>query len=514
MIRSKLFGTLAVASAAALAAASPVRAETPAVQGASNVITLTKDTTSPTQVSVGAYYTQVQIAMDRFKLPDDDDGQRHLGKAILSALNLNNKVRSLTIYVTLSEDGKPFPEIPLITYSFDESKRLTNIDVVDSYVSPRWQLGAAKAISVALSYKYSKQTTYSPTTITNNIKQLIPSEAIVSALGTPFVQSVANFAASVFAAAGTETVNARYQGDLLPYAGAVGARALDYGLALPDGTPLGSIKASLVVSPSLLRPAILTSQASAADLVRRANEDVADLSLNVAGAEKNLLQEAEGLPSYGTMAKGPTPANVKDYCTTANKTLAKYGLTTLDRTTLVYRSMQDAGFEPGKYHPTANTWGADCFSPIDRTALAVAISANFDPPAAPKPAAPVIRAEDRWSPEIKGALGCWVTGKTGPDCGNSARATLEKAFADKVKIGLFQLLPNADDLVPVDRMWDKYSLLDALSGKAEDFSCYKAGLILKKGDVAYVVGVDKTNDLISGIQIQKASDEVARCLKS
>ena len=515
MTKPNFHCALATALLTAFAVAPPTLAQS-LPQGANSVIRLNSDIDSNTQVQVGAYYTQVQIRANGFKIPSDDNGRKMLGKAILAAFGLGSKVKSLTISAIISQGGQNLPEIPIITYSFDGNRKITSYEVVNSYISPRWQLGATDVISMTLNYKYSEQTSYSPTTITTNVQKLIPSEAITSALGAPFIQGVAELTASVFEIAGSRSVTARSLDNLLPYSGTVGARALNYTLALPDGTSLGAINATLAVSPSLLRPAILATAATTDDLRRKDGEDVASLALHVGGAKKKLLQEIEGLPAYTALAKSPSNITVREYCTKARDTLSEYSVTAMDRTTLIYRSMQNAGLRSDIYHPDANTWGTVCFSDIDQDVLKKAINANFTPPPPPKP--PIVAAEDRWPKTVKSAMGCWVTNKNGDWCTKNApeaRTTLDKAFASKVNIGLLELFPEADQAaIPVGRAWDKYSLIAALSAKADEFSCFEAGLILTKGGIPYVVGVELKDDLISTIQIQKATEEAARCLKS
>ena len=482
-------------------------------QGATNVVKLTPDMTQ-THVRVGAYYTQVLLTLDGFGIPGDDDGKKHLGKALLSALGLGDKTRSLTISAVLSRGGQSLPEIPLATYTFDGKRRITDFGLVNSYVSPRWQLGASDVISVTLNYKYSEQATYDPSAITDNVKQLIPSDAIVSALGGPFITSVAKLTATVFSIAGTRTDTARNAADLLPYPGVVGARTLTYDLALPDGTALGRIKASLVVAPSLIRPAIAATAAVPTDLARQDGEDASSIALNLGSSTKNLLQDVEGLPTYATMSKGPSAAAVHDYCIKANGELSGYGITPFDRTLVVYRSLTDAGFDKDKFNAADNTWRTDCFSADDQAVLTAAIGLTFTPVQPPQ-VAQTVDLKNNWPSSLKDAMGCWVTGQTGGWCQKnapSAEATLVKAFSDQVAIGVIEL-PGIDQTVlPVGRVWDKLSLISALHGKANTFACYQKGLILTKDGTPYNLGVELKDGLISTVQILKASSEAAQCL--
>ena len=480
-------------------------------QGATNVITLTPDKTQ-TSILVGDYYSQVLVNIESFTMPSDDNGQKQLGKAILSAFGLGDKTRSLTISAVLSRSGTRLPEIPLITYTFDGKKRLTNYQVVNSYLSPRWQLDTSNPISFSLVYKYSEQATYNPTEITDNVKRLIPSDAIVSTLGTPFLQGIAGLTASIFQSASTRTVNVSNQDDLLPFSGPVGARALAFAIALPNGQKLGTIKASLVVSPSLIRPVTFAVKARPDDLKRIPGENVSAIQVDVGGVKKNLLQDIEGLPSFIAMAKAPAPVTVRDYCGKAGDALGAYGLTTMDRLTLVYRSLLDAGFDPAKYHATANSWRSDCFLGEDKTALTYTAGISFDPAAAPPPA--VVVTEDKWKEPLKDAAGCWITNKSGEWCTKNAptaRTTLDKAFADQVRIGVIDL-PGVDLTgMPIGRVWDKASLLTALNGKADFFRCYNLGFILIKNEIPYNMGVELTGGLISSVQILSAAVEAKNC---
>lgn len=481
-------------------------------QGATNTVVLTPDFT-PSSVRVGDYYSQVRLRIDSLTLPNDDKGQKQLGQAILAAFGLGDKIKSLSISAVLTRNGQALPEVPLVTYSFDGKKRLTNVEIINSYVSPRWSLGASDPISVTLNYKYSEQATYNPTSISDNVGKLIPSDAIVSTLSAPFVQGVAGLAASIFQTAGTRTVNVRNRDDLLPYSGAVGARALEYKLSLPNGQKLGSVSAVLVVSPTLLRTAILAPNASPADLKRGESESVTGLALDLAGAKRNLLQEVEGLAQFAAMAREPSSASIRTYCIKANAILAGYDLTRMDRTTVIYQSLLDAGFDPARFNPAANTWLGDCFAdPVDRLALTNALDVSFTPPAAP-PVPP--SSPDKWPKVMKDAMGCWISGHSGPYCQQqapNAPLILSKSMTDQVRIGVIELAGIDQTAIPVGRMWDKAMLIEALKGKAEGFSCYQLGLVLTNAGQPYILSVQLRDNLIAGLDIQRAGPEAAQCL--
>ena len=479
-----------------------------AAQGATNVVSVQLDKT-PHAVSVGDYYSQVLFEVGDFDLPIDDNGRKQLGSALLAAFGLGDKTRSLTITATLSQKGQVLPGMPLITYEFNGKKRLTNFKRASSYLSPRWQLGASDPIAVSLQYRYSEAVVYNPEEITKQVQELIPSAAIVSTLGKPFVASIASLTSSIFENSGSRAVNVTVSDDLLlPYAGPVGSRAITYTVKVPNGRPLGTIKATLLVTPSLVRPLTKVDQAKTTDL-ERGNDDVTALALDVAGSRRLLLTEIKGVPLYAALVRDQTPKAVRDYCAQALPALSNYDLTRLDRTTLVYQSLVDAGFRPGVYHPTANGWLADCFTTqADMSALKVAVKIDFMPPTKPGDAGD-------WPLALKVAMGCWITNQSGSYCRQNApdpRTILSPGMADEIDIGVTELPFFSADALPPGRRLPKTDLLTFLNGSAESFSCYAKGLVIAKAGQSYVLGVTVRDDQIRSLQVLRASSQEASCL--
>ena len=481
-------------------------------QGATDVIKVTPDITSTsTAIQAGDYYSQVRVELGNFAMPSDDNGKKRFNQAILSALNLNNKARSLTIFAVLSNENTTLPEIPLVTYSYDSNKRVTDHRIDQSYQSPLWQLGANERISVAIVYRYSEQANYDPNAIHTSVRKLIPESALVSTMSAPFFQGLTGLTTSILQKANSRSVTVSRQDYLVPYSNVKGPRALTFSLALPNGQKLGMVKASLRASPSILRPTILAVDTNPDNLKRWPNEKVEKIALNIGGVEKNLLREIKGISAFLAMSKNPSATTVRNYCERANETLSDYGLTRLDQMTLIYRSLLDAGFSPDKYHETANEWRADCFPKEDRSALTTAIGVTFV--AALPPADPIV--PDKWDNDLKNAVGCWTSTQLEQWCSeNAPKASemVEKAFADQVKIGVIDL-PGVDLTgMPHGRIWDKASLLTALNGKADSFRCNNPDPILMKNDIPYTLSVELTKKRISSIQILSAPDAAKNCL--
>jgi hypothetical protein len=503
-------GLLVVAVAGASFTCAGTDAATPSL-GATGVVKLT-GSDAGTLVSPGYYYTQVDVRTNDFSMPSDDNGRKDFGKSLLSAFGLGNKTKSLTISIKLSEGGQDLPEIPLVTYSFNGKGTVTNYSTVDEYLSPRWQLQAADTISATLDYKYSEQSFYDPKAITTSISALIPSGAIVSTMGGPFISSLASLAATAYADAGTRTVNVGVGGTLLPYNGGVGKRSLSFSITLPNGQTLGSISATLLVSPTVQRPAVSATGATLSDLAWKPGEDAATLSLNVGTAQKWPLQEIEGLPEYVSLSKTPTAATVGAFCKKADGNLTGYKLTYMDHSKIIYQAMSNAGFDQKKYNPGDNNWLTDCFlSGGDRDALIKGGDVSFTPPKSPPP--PPALVTD-WPKSLKGEFGCWITGQAGNWCTSNAPnagAALTKAMADNIRVDVMEL-GSIDALVPVGRLWAKNDMLLAIKGQADGFSCFASGLILTKDHIPYNVSVRITDGLIDTIQIAKADAASTQCL--
>ena len=135
---------------AGLALAMALAGMPTAVLGSASDVVSSSRVTGTKFIKAGDYYTQVIVDAQDVNLPVDDKGKRNLGTALLKALGLGDKTRSLTITMVLNQGGQSLPEVPLISYEFDGRKTLTRIKKNASYVSPRWQLDPGSPISVTL----------------------------------------------------------------------------------------------------------------------------------------------------------------------------------------------------------------------------------------------------------------------------------------------------------------------------------------------------------------------------
>lgn len=466
-------------------------------------------------VKAGEYYTQVVVDAQDVTLPVDDKGKRNLGEALLKALGLNDKTRSLTITMALNQNGQSLPEIPLISYEFDGKKTLTKIRKNSSYVSPRWQMDTGSPVGVTLKYYYSTSATYDVAAITGNIQKVIPSKSIVTALTGPLFTGVAGLTASIFSAAEQRTVDVTNTDNLSPFEGAINAQGLTFAIATPKGDALGTITTRLAVTPTLNRQAKFVDAANpAADLVWDNSASVSDLIATVDGTERNLLVSTMALSEYGAMVRDPSPATVGAFCTKAREGLVKTGITSLDRTMVMYQSLRNAGFKPGEYHPKANGWVGNCFDDAGLVSLEKAVGVKADLPVAPITDAGKLTAN--WDREFKFPFGCWITGKTGPDCqkaaGNeSIRAFVERRLADSVEIQVVKL-PGVEELVPPNRLWPKGDLIDAIANKAEGFSCFSRGLLLSKDGQFYNMTAEVKDKKIVRLQILNATPDDISCI--
>jgi hypothetical protein len=481
---------------------------------ASNVVKPTR-ITGTNFVKAGDYYTQVIVDAQDAQLPIDDKGKRNLGEALLKALGLNDKTRSLTITMVLNQNGQSLPEIPLLSYEFDGKKTLTNIKKNASYVSPRWQMDTGSPVSVTLKYYYSTSANYDVAAITGNIQKVIPSKSIVTALTGPLFTGVAGLTASIFSAAEQRTVDVTNTDNLTPFEGAINAQGLTFAITTPKGDSLGTITARLAVTPTLSRQAKFVDAANpAADLVWDSSASVSDLVATVDGTERYLLVSTMALSEYGAMVREPSPATVGAFCTKAREGLVKTGITSLDRTMVMYQSLRNAGFKPGEYHPKANGWVGNCFDDAGLASLAKAVNVTAALPAAPVTDAGKLTAN--WDKEFKYPFGCWITGKTGPDCQKAAgtesvRAFIERRLADTVEIQVVKL-PGIEELVPGNRIWPKADLIEGIAGKAQGFSCFSRGMLLSKDGQFYNMTAEVKDKKIVRLQILAATEDDISCL--
>ena len=475
-------------------------------QGAANVIGVERiPVTVTTSLLPGEYYTHVVVDAPDFDLPQDDNGGKQWGKAILAAFNLGNKTKSLIITLTLTYDGQSLPEIPLVAYSFDK-ERVTSFNKVSSFLSPGWRVDPGKQIFAKLNYRYSEKTSYDPTSALNSAAKLIPSTSIVTALSGNFMSGVVGITASVFTSAGTSAVAGGLQDNLYPYSDVVGARALKFTAKLPDGRVLGKVGLSLVVSPSLGMDLVNLTDVTAATLTTIPNS-IDDLKIDQSGVETNLLEFAEGQKEYQAMLKERSDASVGTYCLRIHSLFRTSGLTPMDRAIVIHRSLVDAGFTPEN-----NQWLLTCFpDKSERAVLTGALAANFTPSV-------VIPKFDptAWPNPVKYAMGCWISGQSGPDCTKNAPNPLEilrAAMAPQVTLGAVEL-QTIDLGTLTSRSLDPDALLSLIKAKAEDFKCFKPGLILVAGGgaQAFNVVVGRQGDgKINSLGIQRVGAEFLRC---
>lgn len=482
---------------------------------ASDVVKTTR-TAGTKFVKPGEYYTQVVVDAHEATLPEDDKGKRRsLGEALIKALGLSDKTRSLIITMTLKQNGQSLPEVPLLSYQFDGKKTLTTISKNNSYVSPFWRVETGSPVSVTLKYYYSTNATYDVAAITGNIQTVIPSKSIVTTLSGPFFSGVAGLAASIFLTADNRGVDFSSADNLSPFDGAINAQALKFTISTPKGEPLGSIDARLTVTSTLSREARNVDLVNpAVDLVWDSNASVGDLVATVDGTDRYLLESTMALKEYGELKLDNSPEKVGTFCTKAWSGLRDKGITMLDRTMVVYESMRNAGFQLGVYHPKVNDWVGKCYDEAGRAALEKAKKVTITLPEAPPSDAGKLTAN--WDREFKFPFGCWITGKTGPDCqkaaGNeSIRAFVERRLADSVEIQVVKL-PGVEELVPPNRLWPKGDLIDALANKAEAFSCFSRGLLLSKDGQFYNMTAEVKDKKIVRLQILGATPEDISCI--
>lgn len=257
--------------------------------GANNVVQLSESQDPTPNVSSGNYYTQIDLTTGQFNIPSDDKGQTTFGRALLKAFGLGNKTKSLTISVTLTGPGSPLPEVPLVTYAFNGKGTVTNLNTVDEYISPRWQLGTSDTITTTLNYKFSEQSTYDPKLITSNITAIIPSSSLVSTISGPFAAGIVNLAASAFSIQGTRSVTVGKAATLTPYSGGPGHSSAVFTISLPNGQVIGTVVAKIYVSSTLARGTTLATGVQLNDLVWKAGEGAENLSLTIGGT-KSLIR--------------------------------------------------------------------------------------------------------------------------------------------------------------------------------------------------------------------------------
>lgn len=492
----------------ALAASSIfIGASTAFAQAATEAV-LVQEIGGDSNVTEGNYYTQVQLNIGELRLPTDDNGKKNYGRALLSVLGLDKKTRAITVTATLSTDGLTMPEVPLITYYFDGSRRLTDHAVTDGYLSPRWNLPPGTPIVLTLRYRYVENTQYNPNFLKDSVGKLIPSSTVVQTLSGPFVGGVSDLATSVFKAAGSRDVNISQTHPLYPYAnGAIGSRSLKYTLQAPGRGNIGTINAVMLVAPSLGRSPIPLAGTDASTLKYKTGDDAGALSLRIQGQEFKLLDEIKSLPAYTELKNAVARETVSTFCNAARSESNDFGLTRMDRNNLILRAMQDASFTPGVYREDVNDWMRVCFNaPADQEYLKQYRSINFALPADPTP--PEVDPTF-WPLELRWAMGCQMRREVGPLCRSNAPdapGALASSMAETVQIG-FVALPTIEATIPDNRMAPKEALIETLSNKVDAFGCFAKSLVLTDEGKQYFLNVKYDGGNITELSILKAADD-------
>ncbi len=180
----------------------------------------------------------------------------------------------------------------------------------------------------------------------------------------------------------------------------------------------------------------------------------------------------------------------------------------------MYQSLRNAGFKAGEYHPKANGWVGNCFDEAGQVSLTKAVGVTAALPAAPIVETGMVTAN--WDKEFKYPMGCWITGKAGPDCQKAAgseslRAFVERRLADTVKIEVVKL-SAIEDLVPANRLWPKADLIEGIAGKAEGFSCFSRGMLLSKDGQFFNMTAEVADKKIVRLQILPATQDDISCI--
>lgn len=484
-------------------------------QAAANVVTIDNQR-SGNGVAVGDYYSQVLLRTQDLTPPADDRGNRDFGKALLNAFGLGRKTRSITISATISVGNEQMPETPLITYTFDGSRRYTGTSVLSEHTSPRWRLAANEQIRVELAYRYTETSTYDPQALRSGIAGLIPSTMVVNAMSLPLIGGVSDLATGVLQTAGEREVVASRVVNLQPHGGRAGYQSVDIALTLPNGAPLGKISADVLVSPSINRPSYLPTNVMEGDLVARDAENGTEMIVQVGGVPVRPLDRIRALSEYQRLNSNPSPQSVRTFCTEADETLIPFELTRFDEIGVLYQALRDADFRPGEYHETANTWIRDCLTnESDVTFLANSRQISTEPGIPPVVEDPDPLAATRWPIELKNAMGCHMRREISSWCSRNAPdelATLNTALAELVRIGIVELPSFDNSAIPVGRMLQRTALLALLQDSVDQFACYELGFVVTEAGSPYFMNVTYEDAKINSVELVRAPDGAAQCL--
>ena len=449
-------------------AASPSNTAT----GNMPLVGLADDSATSTQVNP-FYYTQIFVDAVGFAVPASDDAKKDLGKALLAALNLKKETKSVVVTLSISAEGISYPEIPVLSYQFDGSRKLTNVVLMQRKTLPLQRLPANSHYDITLKYRYSDQNQFDARSTADAIAGLVPTTTLANVITKPFFQGVSGLVSRMFSLAGSTDTSFSISDEMSPFQG--GHNRLVAMLRRPNQTEFGTITMSLAATPLIGRTAQTDLAALAnADFRKLPFEDPSTFSMMIGGTRRALLSEAKSLTDYSRLADDKSPASLSAYCNAAMAKLdQELNLSPMERVLVVHQSLLDARFAPNQ-----SDWYFACFNDADLAWLKTALDIN--------PTRPVDVATISGLPltnPIKYALGCLITNQTGQNCSAQAsdpKAVLVNAFDSKVVIGQMEL-PNVANLsnLPADRKIDRAALIDALQGKAARFGCFPRGLLLQ-----------------------------------
>jgi hypothetical protein len=467
------------------------------------LVTIEGQSTSPLKTSL--YYTQLQIRSAGFALSESD--RKNLGKALLETLGLRKETRSIIVSLSISGNGITYPEVPLLAYQFDGSKRIVGVSRVDVRTLPLQRLLTNEQYSLNLSYKYSDQVAFDVNAATGNLTALFPGTTLATEASKPFLQGLGSIASAMLSLAHSQETNYRVSSEISPYAGK--KNQLTIRLSKPDGSEFGTVTLTMLATPTLNREAGALESVAETDFLKVDGEDPASLAMSVGGSPRSLVTEIKGLGSYTPLAREKTDATVKTFCVDARKSLEEtLRITAMDRVMVVYTALTDAGFA----QTPNNSWYFSCFNEDDKAMLkrSLLLAPVLTVPPPPGQSAPLDAG-------LKYALGCLITGQQGKDCQKNAsnpRQMLTEAFAAQVRIDIMEM-PGVVDVaaLPETRLLSRESLLDGLSAKAGHFGCFPRGLILTSKDDSqgFSVELDQSAGRLTSIRIRSVPASTINC---
>lgn len=431
--------------------------------------------------------------------------------SLIKSMGGKSESRDISVGIRVKIADVEMPETTLVIYKMDSTSGKITSSVSEGKLFPRKRLDAGESISVNIYIRDIAKSQFDIKNIINAATSLVPGTSLVNELSKPYFTSITTLSNGILTDLNSQDVNSSYAIDMSPQASRT--NAVDVEIRTADGTKFGTLQLSLLATTTATQEALPLKEFESTSRPLT-TEDPGRLSFDINGIKRPFSTEIKSLPEYSLLLQRKNEdksyESVSRYCKAATDYLdAKAGLTSIDRTHVLLKTMDEAGYN---YKDNSSRWFDHCFDENDRASLLSSSSGRI------KATAPDIASGKKISATTLDRLGCWMTGKMGDLCsaaGDALEADLLAQMDDDLTafVDSTYLTSMTSPAIPGP---EKNLLLYRLKDTADSFRCYGAGMLVQaKGrqDVFRLNG-ETRNGLITRLTISPAPASELDCRRA